>query len=173
MTSNNELQLIGLVPFFDSVRAECHACSSWWFAPSYIIIIFSLIYIHGRLVVPDSSVGSAQRRSVTGPSWGTSLNLSRLLKLSRLSRDGEIPPWTQKYSLLIKAASGKASNISWKASQTSSLPKRVVHWPWKPKNLAIPRDSWFPLRRVTLSGYLIFKAVTREAHSRLWLPLLT
>lgn len=47
------------------------------------------------------SSGSDQRRSHIDPSWGTSWTLSRVRIWSKLSKEGERPPWRQKTCIIV------------------------------------------------------------------------
>lgn len=52
----------------------------------------------GDIPQPQRSSGSDHKRSHMGPSWGTSWTRSKLRMLSRVSMDGDNPPWRQNIS---------------------------------------------------------------------------
>ncbi len=61
----------------------------------------------GFMPQPDLSSGSDHKRSHMGPSCGTSWILLSDLMLSRVSIDGERPPWRQKKEFSTTAVSGR------------------------------------------------------------------
>jgi len=52
----------------------------------------------GEMPQPHRSSGSDHNKSHIGPSWGTSWTRSKFLMLSRVSIDGDNPPWRQNIS---------------------------------------------------------------------------
>jgi len=52
----------------------------------------------GEMPQPHRSSGSDHNRSHMGPSWGTSWTRSKLRMLSRVSMEGDNPPWRQNIS---------------------------------------------------------------------------
>jgi len=61
----------------------------------------------GDIPQPPLSSGSDHNKSHMGPSWGTSYILSKALISSRVSVDGDNPPWRQKNEFSTTAVKGR------------------------------------------------------------------
>jgi hypothetical protein len=81
----------------------------------------------GLMLHPLISSGSLHIKSHIAPSWGTSYFLSIDLISSRVSKDGDSPPCTQKIRSSIIAARGKKSKISVQNLQTLTDPYFLRH----------------------------------------------
>lgn len=109
VSSGNQLQIIGMVKLLWYILWKQYTHNQ---QKLMITCKINTRFIHGELITwpkvypaplgeipqPQRSSGSDHRRSHMGPSWGTSCTRSKLRMLSRVSMDGDNPPWRQNIS---------------------------------------------------------------------------
>lgn len=124
----NEVKIINMGKLFCNILSKRVPCTSWWYSPAtpthmsrkmrLSMLWFNIKYHKTRrrviLLAPRAShtythlsSGSDQTRSHIGPSWGTSCTRSKSLAWSRVSIEGERPPWRQKIRSATTAVMGR------------------------------------------------------------------
>ena len=104
MSSWYQFQIVCMVKLFRDILSERIAGTSWGDTPTA-----SIIRVWPQEIANRSMINSLRGVpiSLTYPSWGTSWTLSSCLIWSRVSIDGERPPWRQKIWPSTTAVNGR------------------------------------------------------------------